>query len=46
MSAFTSTAYSRDLGDELRLLRESCTALHGRGRSCGPGYQALINWIG
>ncbi|GGU68176.1 helix-turn-helix domain-containing protein [Lentzea flava] len=30
MTAFTSTAYSRDLGDELRRLRETCTGLNGR----------------
>ncbi|SES22735.1 Helix-turn-helix domain-containing protein [Lentzea xinjiangensis] len=27
----TSTAYSRDLGDELRRLRQRCTGLRGRG---------------
>lgn len=30
MTATTSTAYSRDLGDELRLLRESHSTLNGR----------------
>lgn len=30
MNSITATAYSRDLGDELRRLRETCSTLNGR----------------
>jgi len=33
-----STAYSRDLGDELRLIRETSTALHGRAMANRLGW--------
>ena len=38
MTAFTSTAYSRDLGDELRRLRETCTGLNGRALAIKLGW--------
>jgi transcriptional regulator with XRE-family HTH domain len=38
MSVITSTAYSRDLGDELRRLRESCTDLGGRAMAVRLGW--------
>jgi transcriptional regulator with XRE-family HTH domain len=38
MTAFTSTAYSRDLGDELRRLRETCTGLNGRNLAVKLGW--------
>ncbi|MET9629888.1 helix-turn-helix transcriptional regulator [Lentzea sp. NPDC006480] len=38
MTAITSTAYSRDLGDELRLLRETCTGVNGRA------FAARLGW--
>lgn len=38
MTAFTSTAYSRDLGDELRRLRETCTGLNGRNLAIKLGW--------
>ncbi|GAA3626253.1 helix-turn-helix transcriptional regulator [Lentzea roselyniae] len=38
MTATTSTAYSRDLGDELRLLRETCTNLNGRAFAIHLGW--------
>ncbi|MEU0884312.1 helix-turn-helix transcriptional regulator [Lentzea sp. NPDC005914] len=38
MTAITSTAYSRDLGDELRLLRKTCTGLNGRS------FAAKLGW--
>ncbi len=38
MSAITSTPYSRDLGDELRRLRESCTSFHGRAMALHLGW--------
>ncbi|KOV81391.1 helix-turn-helix transcriptional regulator [Nocardia sp. NRRL S-836] len=33
-----STAYSRDLGDELRLIRETSTSLHGRAMAVQLGW--------
>ncbi|KJK44146.1 hypothetical protein UK23_30395 [Lentzea aerocolonigenes] len=38
MTVITSTAYSRDLGDELRLLRETCTGLNGRSFAVRLGW--------
>lgn len=38
MTAFTSTAYSRDLGDELRRLRTTCTGLNGRAFAIKLGW--------
>jgi hypothetical protein len=38
MTAIISTAYSRDLGDELRRLRESCTRLGGRAMAIQLGW--------
>ncbi|MET9626226.1 helix-turn-helix transcriptional regulator [Lentzea sp. NPDC006480] len=38
MKTTTSTAYSRDLGDELRQLRESCTGLGGRALAINLGW--------
>ncbi|ANZ39353.1 hypothetical protein BBK82_28170 [Lentzea guizhouensis] len=38
MTAFYSTAYSRDLGDELRLIREASTSLHGRAMAARLGW--------
>ncbi|GAA3670315.1 helix-turn-helix protein [Lentzea atacamensis] len=38
MTATTSTAYSRDLGEELRLLRERCSTLNGRK------FAILLGW--
>ena len=38
MTAIISTAYSRDLGDELRRLRENCTSLGGRGMAVQLGW--------
>jgi transcriptional regulator with XRE-family HTH domain len=38
MTAIISTAYSRDLGDELRRLRETCTSLGGRAMAAQLGW--------
>ncbi|MGZ3144056.1 helix-turn-helix domain-containing protein [Lentzea chajnantorensis] len=38
MTAIYSTAYSRDLGDELRLIRESSTSMHGRAMAARLGW--------
>ncbi|MEU7480813.1 DUF5753 domain-containing protein [Lentzea sp. NPDC042327] len=38
MTAITSTPYSRDLGDELRRIRESCTPFHGRAMALHLGW--------
>ncbi|WP_394621090.1 helix-turn-helix domain-containing protein [Lentzea sp. JNUCC 0626] len=38
MTAIISTAYSRDLGDELRSLRESCTGFGGRAMAAKLGW--------
>lgn len=38
MTAIISTPYSRDLGDELRRLRESCTSFHGRAMAIQLGW--------
>lgn len=38
MTAIISTAYSRDLGDELRRLRENCTTLGGRAMAAQLGW--------
>lgn len=38
MTAIISTPYSRDLGDELRRLRESCTPFHGRAMAVQLGW--------
>ncbi|GHH47442.1 transcriptional regulator [Lentzea cavernae] len=38
MTASISTPYSRDLGDELRRLRESCTEFHGRAMAVQLGW--------
>lgn len=38
MTVITSTVYSRDLGDELRRLRESCTDLGGRAMAIRLGW--------
>ncbi|MDX8031674.1 helix-turn-helix transcriptional regulator [Lentzea sp. BCCO 10_0856] len=38
MTAIISTAYSRDLGDELRHLRETCTTLGGRAMAVQLGW--------
>ncbi len=38
MTAITSTAYSRDLGDELRRLRETCTSFTGRAMAAHLGW--------
>jgi transcriptional regulator with XRE-family HTH domain len=38
MTAIISTAYSRDLGDELRRLRETCTTLGGRSMAAQLGW--------
>ncbi|SDG10358.1 Helix-turn-helix domain-containing protein [Lentzea fradiae] len=38
MTAIISTAYSRDLGDELRRLRETCTRLGGRAMAAQLGW--------
>ncbi|HEX8864074.1 MAG TPA: helix-turn-helix transcriptional regulator [Lentzea sp.] len=38
MRAITSTAYSRDLGDELRLLRETCAGVTGRAFAVQLGW--------
>lgn len=38
MTAIISTAYSRDLGDELRHLRETCTTLGGRSMAAQLGW--------
>ncbi|WP_434446165.1 helix-turn-helix domain-containing protein [Lentzea sp. E54] len=38
MTAIISTAYSRDLGDELRRLRESCTSFGGRAMAAQLGW--------
>ncbi|HEX8865936.1 MAG TPA: helix-turn-helix transcriptional regulator [Lentzea sp.] len=38
MKTITSTAYSRDLGDELRQLRETCTGMGGRALAVNLGW--------
>ncbi|KOV77559.1 helix-turn-helix transcriptional regulator [Nocardia sp. NRRL S-836] len=38
MTAIYSTAYSRDLGDELRLIREVSTSMHGRAMAARLGW--------
>lgn len=38
MTSIASTAYSRDLGDELRRLRDSCTGLTGRSFAVRLGW--------
>ncbi|MEU0886080.1 helix-turn-helix transcriptional regulator [Lentzea sp. NPDC005914] len=38
MKTTTSTAYSRDLGDELRRLRETCTGMGGRALAVNLGW--------
>lgn len=38
MTAIISTPYSRDLGDELRRLRESCTPFNGRSMAARLGW--------
>ncbi|MCR3751769.1 helix-turn-helix domain-containing protein [Lentzea californiensis] len=38
MTVITSTAYSRELGDELRRLRETCTDLGGRAMAIRLGW--------
>jgi len=38
MTAIISTPYSRDLGDELRRLRESCTSFNGRAMAVQLGW--------
>lgn len=38
MTVITSTAYSRDLGDELRRLRENCTSFGGRAMAHQLGW--------
>ncbi|MBM7860893.1 helix-turn-helix domain-containing protein [Lentzea nigeriaca] len=38
MTAIISTPYSRDLGDELRRLRESCTEFNGRSMAVQLGW--------
>ncbi|MCR3749500.1 helix-turn-helix domain-containing protein [Lentzea californiensis] len=38
MTAIISTPYSRDLGDELRRLRETCTSFHGRAMAVQLGW--------
>ncbi|SFR24443.1 Helix-turn-helix domain-containing protein [Lentzea waywayandensis] len=38
MTVITSTVYSRDLGDELRRLRETCTDLGGRAMAIRLGW--------
>lgn len=38
MTAFTSTAYSGDLGDELRRVRETCMGLNGRALAIKLGW--------
>ncbi|SDP59276.1 helix-turn-helix domain-containing protein [Lentzea jiangxiensis] len=38
MTVITSTAYSRELGDELRRLRETCTNLGGRAMAVRLGW--------
>jgi hypothetical protein len=38
MTAIISTPYSRDLGDELRRLRESCTPFNGRAMAVQLGW--------
>ncbi|GAA3689118.1 hypothetical protein GCM10022267_89890 [Lentzea roselyniae] len=38
MTAIASTAYSRDLGDELRRLRESCTTFNGHAMAVQLGW--------
>ncbi|MCX2947557.1 helix-turn-helix domain-containing protein [Lentzea sp. NEAU-D7] len=38
MTAIISTAYSRDLGDELRRLRENCTSFGGRAMAAQLGW--------
>ncbi|MCX2950992.1 helix-turn-helix domain-containing protein [Lentzea sp. NEAU-D7] len=38
MTAIISTPYSRDLGDELRRLRETCTQFHGRAMAVQLGW--------
>jgi transcriptional regulator with XRE-family HTH domain len=38
MTVITSTAYSRDLGDELRRIRETCTGFGGRAMAAQLGW--------
>ncbi|WP_090068320.1 helix-turn-helix domain-containing protein [Lentzea flaviverrucosa] len=38
MTAIISTPYSRELGDELRRLRETCTQFHGRAMAISLGW--------
>ncbi|MET9225255.1 helix-turn-helix transcriptional regulator [Lentzea sp. NPDC003310] len=38
MTVITSTAYSRDLGDELRRIRETCTSFGGRAMAAQLGW--------
>ncbi|ANZ35763.1 hypothetical protein BBK82_06370 [Lentzea guizhouensis] len=38
MAAIASTPYSRDLGDELRRIREACTPFHGRAMALHLGW--------
>ncbi|MFC3896190.1 helix-turn-helix domain-containing protein [Lentzea rhizosphaerae] len=38
MTAIISTAYSRDLGDELRRIREACTSFGGRAMAAQLGW--------
>jgi hypothetical protein len=38
MTAIISTAYSRDLGDELRRIRETCTSFGGRAMAAQLGW--------
>lgn len=38
MTAIISTPYSRELGDELRRLRETCTSFHGRAMAIHMGW--------
>lgn len=38
MTSIISTPYSRDLGDELRHLRETCTQFHGRAMAVQLGW--------
>ena len=38
MTAIISTPYSRELGDELRRLRETCTQFHGRAMAVQLGW--------
>src|SRR5689334_9550575 len=38
MTAIISTPYSRELGDELRHLRKTCTSFHGRAMAIHMGW--------